>query len=66
MLHARGGLVAIDTCTITYAAPRIRTSQYIRTFILLPVSRWNDLAEPVFDGVGLAGFKRKANAFLLA
>ena len=28
--------------------------------------QWNDLADPVFDGVGLAGFKSRANAFLLA
>ena len=36
------------------------------TFIPLPVSLWNDLANPVFEGVGLAGFKSRANAFLLA
>ena len=50
----------------TYAPPRCRTSQYRRTFIPLSVSLWNDLSDPVFDGVGLAGFKSKANAFLLA
>ena len=27
---------------------------------------WNDLVSPVFDGVGQAGFKSKANASLLA
>ena len=27
---------------------------------------WNDLSNPVFDGVGLGGFKSRANAFLLA
>ena len=32
----------------------------------LSVSLWNDLAYPVFDGVGLVGFKCRANAFLLA
>ena len=32
----------------------------------LSVSLWNDLSDPVFDGVGLAGFKIRANAFLLA
>ena len=32
----------------------------------LSVSLWNDLSDPVFDGVGLAGFKSRANAFLLA
>ena len=32
----------------------------------LSVSLWNDLSDPVFNGVGLAGFKSGANAFLLA
>ena len=48
----------------TYAPPRCRTLQYSRTFIPFSVSLWNDLANPVFDGVGLAGFKSRANAFL--
>ena len=43
-----------------------RTSQYRRSFVPLSVSLWNDLSDPVFDGVGLAGFKSRANAFLLA
>ena len=43
-----------------------RASKYRRTFIPLSVSLWNDLANPVFDGVGLAGFKSRANAFLSA
>ena len=59
----RGALVAHR---YTYAPPRCRTSQYRRTFVLLSVSLWNDLADPVFDVVGLAGFKSRANAFLLA
>ena len=50
----------------TYAPPHCRTSQYSRTLIPLSVSFWNDLANPVFDGAGLAGFKSMANAFLLA
>ena len=58
----RGALVAHR---YTYVPPRSRTSQYRRTFVL-SVSLWNDLADPVFDGVGLAGFKSRANAFLLA
>ena len=37
-----------------------------RTFIPLSVSIWNDLVDHVFDGVGLAGFKSRSNAFLLA
>ena len=45
----------------TYAC---RTSQYARTFILLSVSLWNDLCYPVFNGMGLAGFKSRTNAFL--
>ena len=48
------------------APHRCRTSQYRRTFVPLSVSLWNDLSDPVFDGVGLAGFKCRANAFLLA
>ena len=59
----RGSLVAHR---YTYAPPRCRTLQYSRTFIPLSVSLWNDLANPVFDGVGLAGFKSRANAILLA
>ena len=50
----------------TYAPPRCRTLQYSRTFIPFSVSLWNDLANSVFDGVGLAGFKSRANASLLA
>ena len=43
----------------TYATPSCRTSQYRRTFILLSVSLWKDLSDPVFDGVGLAGYKSR-------
>ena len=50
----------------TYAPRRCRTSQYLRTFIPLSVSLWSDLSDPVFDGVRLAGFKSRADAFLLA
>ena len=49
----------------TYAPPRCRTLQYRCTIIPLSVSMWNDLSDPVFDGVGLAGFKSRENAFLL-
>ena len=34
-------------------------------FVPLSASLWNDLADPVCDGVGLAGFKVRANDFLL-
>ena len=50
----------------SFEDPRRRTSQYRRSFVPLSVSLWNDLSDPVFDGVGLAGFKSRANAFLLA
>ena len=56
----------VITRRYTYAPPRCRTSLYHRIFIPLSVSVWNDLGDPVFDGVGLAGFKSRANAFLLA
>ena len=58
-----GALVAHQ---YTYAPPRCRTFQYHRPFVSLSVSLWNDFADPVFDSVGLAGFKSGANAFLLA
>ena len=53
---ARGALVAH---LYTYAPPRCRTSQYHRTFSSISVSLWNDSANPVFDGVGLSGFKSR-------
>ena len=59
----RGALVAHR---YSYAPPSCRTLQYCRTFIHFSVSLWNELANPVLDGVGLAGFKSRANASLLA
>ena len=59
----RGALVAHR---FSYAPPSCRTSQYRKTFIPISVSLCNDLGDPVFDGVGLAGFKSRANSFLLA
>ena len=50
----------------SFSPPHCRTSQYRRSFVPLSVSLWNDLSGPVFDGVGLAGFKSIANALLLA
>ena len=61
---ARVTLGALVTHRHTYAPTRYRTLQYSRTFISFSVSLWNDLANPVFDGVGLAGFKSNANASL--
>ena len=48
----RGALVAHR---YTYALTRCITSQSSRSFIPFSMSIWNDLANPVFDGVGLAG-----------
>ena len=59
----RGALVAHR---FTYAPPCCRTLQYSRTFIPFSVSLWKDHGKPVFDGVGLAGFKSRVNASLLA
>ena len=58
----RGALVAHRH---TYAPPLCRTLQFSRTFIPFSMSLWDDLANPVFDFVGLAGFKSRANASLL-
>ena len=58
----RGALIAHR---FTYALPRCRTSQHRKTFIPLSVSLWNDLANPVFGGMGLANFKSRANAFFI-
>ena len=50
----------------TYALARCRTLQSSMIFIPFSMSLCNDLANPVFDGVGLAGFKSRAIASLLA
>ena len=60
---ARGALVAHRH---SFAPLRCRTSQYRRSFVPISVSLWNDLSDSVFDGVGLAGFKSRANAFLFS
>ena len=62
----RGTRGAVIAHGFTHAPPRCRISQYRRTFIPLSVSLWNDLSYPMLNGVGLAGFKRRANAVLLA
>ena len=63
---ARVTLGALVAPRHSFAPPHCRSSRYLRTFVPLSVSLWNDLSDPVFDGVGLAGFKSRANAFLLA
>ena len=61
-----GPYVPVRVTRGALVAPRCRTSQFRRTFVSLSVSLWNDLADPVFDCVGLGGFKSRANVFLLA
>ena len=70
-LHLPYVPVHVTRCAViahryTYAHLRCRTSQYRRTFIPLSVSLWNDVGNPVFDGVGLSVFKSRANTFLQA
>ena len=48
-----------------WSTVRCRTSPYSKTFITLSVSLWNDLGDPVSDGVGLADFKSSADVLLL-
>ena len=57
----RGALVADR---YAYSIHRYRASKFLRAFMPLSVSPWN--ADPVFDGVGLKGFKSKTMTFLLA
>ena len=58
----RGALVAHRR---SFAVPRCRTFQYRRTFVPHSVSLWNDISDAMFDGVGLAGLKSRANSYLL-
>ena len=50
---------SLATHQLTYVPPRCRASQYRRTFVTLSVSLWNDLADPIFVGVGLVDFKSR-------
>ena len=59
----RSALVHIGTLMHRLAAEPRSTAGVL---FALSVSIWNDRANQVFDGGGLAGFKNSANAFLLA
>ena len=61
VLVTRGSLVAHR---YTFQPPHFKTSQYCRTLILLSVFLWNDLADHVFDGVGLAGLEQGQCIFI--
>ena len=62
------GLQAVLWSHIRILMHRLAAKPRSTAGLLLPlwVSLWNDLANPVFDGVGLEGFKSRANAFLLS
>ena len=55
------GCLPAHRCTC--AGLRFTTFQYRMIFILLSVPLWHDLADTVFDGVRLEGFKSMANVF---
>ena len=65
-LRATRGAIIAHTGILNYAPPHCKTSQYSKTLIPTSVSLFDDRADPVFDGVGLAGFKSRANAFSMA
>ena len=65
-MPARGTSGAFVCHRHSFASLLCRISQYLITFIPLAMSLWNDLSDPVFDGVGRSGFKSKPNAFLLS
>ena len=55
------------TCDLGYARPTLCLCSHSGyEWTPLSVSLWNDLADPVVDCVGLAGFKSRENVFLLA
>ena len=62
--------VKITCCALlahwyTYAPSCCRFSKYHKTSIPFSVSMWNDLADPVFDVVGLVCYKSRADAFFI-
>ena len=63
---ARVTRVALVAHTHSFAPPRCMTSQYCRSFVLLSVSLWNDLSDPVFDGVSLADSRAEPMLSFLA
>ena len=64
-VKVRLGWLHIEILMYTLDA-ELAVLQEFYSHLTLSVSFWNYLADPVFDGVGLAGFKSRANAFLFA
>ena len=48
---------------LSHIGIRVQNLAIQQNFYSLSVSLWNDLTDPVFDSVGLSGFKSRANAF---
>ena len=63
--------VPVTRCTLvenryTYAPPLGKTSSTSGLLFSSPCLRGDLCANPVLDGVGMAGFQSRANVFLLA
>ena len=67
-LSASAGYTRCPICTSVYlCGTSLQNLAVPRDFCCpLSVPMERSIADPVFDGVGLAGFKSRANAFLLA
>ena len=59
----RGALIGRTSVYLCGSSLLNLTVLYCRTFIPLSVSLWNGLDDPVFDGVGLSGFKSRPMPF---
>ena len=53
----------IDILIFTSKLQNLSLSHYFHSTLSIPVSLWNDLGHPVFDGVGPADSKSKTNVF---
>ena len=54
-----------DRTSVHLSASSLQNLAVPLVFYPLSVSRWNDLGDLVFDGVGQVGFKSRVNALLL-
>ena len=61
-----GYMLCFDRTSVYLCASPLQNLAVPQNFYSLSFSLWNDLVDPLFDGVGLAGFKSWSNAFLLA
>ena len=63
---AQRSMSDVQSLTQCATANSLQNIAVPNAFIHLSISLQNDLDDPVFDGMRLAGFKRRANGFLLA